>query len=206
MKNKNKNKSPAEARIIVAATKIFSTKGLAGATVRHIAKEANVNPAMIYYYYRSKGNLFSLVFKNALEKFLPPTDYLLHNDIDIYSKIEILCDNLIEIQIANPYLSIFILNEIEKDPEPFKKEIWHHQKEKIRMFANEIQRNINNKTIRKIEPLQLFMNILALCIFPFIAKLLFAQISGLTHANFIDFLMGRKAEVKNIIIQSMKKI
>ncbi|CAN5786443.1 TetR family transcriptional regulator [soil metagenome] len=196
--------SSAEERIVVAATKIFVTKGLAGARIRQIATEANTNSAMIYYYYRSKQNLFSLVFENALEKFLPPSNYLAQNDLDIFSKIEILCDELMEVQISNPYISAFILNEIEKNPAMLKEEILHKQKEKIQLFSREVQRNINNKTIRKIEPVQLFMNIVSLCIFPFIAKPLFTQLFSIKPNDMADIMRIRKVEVKNIVIHSLK--
>lgn len=205
MTNRNKIISSAEERIIAAATKVFVTKGLAGARVRHIATEAKINSAMIYYYYRSKQNLFSLVFDNALETFLPSVIYLERSDMDIFSKIDIFCDELIEIQIANPCLSAFILNEIEKNPERLKKEIWHQQKEKIQLFTREVQRNINNRTIRKVEPVQLFMNIVSLCVFPFIARHLFIKIVSLPNGDMTDFMRIRKKEVKVVISHLIKK-
>ncbi|XVJ66357.1 MAG: TetR/AcrR family transcriptional regulator [Lacibacter sp.] len=205
MKHK-KIKSSAEERILAAATKIFVTKGLAGARARNIATEANVNPAMLYYYYSSKENLFSLVFENALEKLFPPADYLKLDDLDIFSKIKMLCDELIEIQIANPYLSIFIFDEIEKDTSRLKIEIWLQQKEKIKLFIREIQRNINNKTIRKIEPVLLFMNIFSLCIFPMVARPLLAQLFDVNDSYMTDYMQRRKTAVKNMIINSIKKV
>lgn len=197
--------SSSEERIIAAATKNFVTKGLAGARVRQIATEANINTAMIYYYYGSKKNLFSLVFDSALEKFLPPVTYLERSDLDIFSKIEIFCDELIDIQIANPYLSAFILNEVEKNPKQVKKEIWHQQNEKIQLFTREVQRNINNRAIRKVEPVQLFMNIVSLCVFPFVVGHLFTEVVKLPDRDIADFMTVRKAEVKKIIIHSIKK-
>ncbi len=195
----------AEERIIAAATKIFVTKGFAEARVRHIATEANVNSAMIYYYYRSKHNLFSLVFDNALRSFLPSLAYLERSDLDIFSKIEIFCDEMIETQISNPFLSAFILNEIEKNPVSLNKEIWHKQEEKIQLFTHEVKLNINSGVIRKVEPVQLFMNIVSLCVFPFIATRLFTRITNFEEGDLTNFIQVRKAEVKNVILHSIKK-
>lgn len=47
-----------EQGIILAAQKIFQEKGFKEATMRDIAAEANVNMAMLHYYFRSKENLF----------------------------------------------------------------------------------------------------------------------------------------------------
>lgn len=201
----NKIQSSPEERIIVAATKVFINKGLAGARVRHIATEANVNSAMIYYYYRSKHNLYSLVFDNALKNFMPSVAYLERRDLDIFHKIEIFCDELIESQISNPFLSAFILNEIDKNPKNLNKEVWYKQREKIQLFSDEVKRNINNGVIRKVEPIQLFMNIVSLCIFPFIATHLFVRITDALEGQITDFVRVRKDEVKNLVIHSIKK-
>lgn len=201
----NKIQSTAEERIIAAATKVFINKGLAGARVRHIATEANINSAMIYYYYRSKHNLFSLVFNNALKNFLPSVAYLERRDLDIFSKIEMFCDELIERQISNPVLSAFVLNEIEKNPERLNKEIWYEQKQKMQLFTHEVKRNINNGVIRKVDAVQLFMNIVSLCVFPFIATRLFTRITNVQEGDITDFSRLRKAEVKKLIIHSIKK-
>jgi len=196
--------SSAEERIVAAATKIFVTKGLAGARVRDIASEAKVNPAMIYYYYRSKQTLFSLVFENAISKFLPPIDYFNQADLDIFKKIELFCDELIALQIANPYVSVFILNEIEKNPQRIKNEMWLQQKERIQLFTREVQKCSKNKIIKKVAPMQLLMNILSLCIFPSIAKSLFIQLSDLSESEITTFMQHRRTEVKKNIIHSIE--
>lgn len=46
------------ARILDAALKEFSTKGLAGARTEQIAAEAGVNKALLYYYFESKEKLY----------------------------------------------------------------------------------------------------------------------------------------------------
>lgn len=51
-----------EEKIRQAATKVFMEKGFDGTTTRDIAAEANINLALLNYYFRSKQKLFDSVF------------------------------------------------------------------------------------------------------------------------------------------------
>ncbi|UOR02382.1 TetR/AcrR family transcriptional regulator [Leucobacter allii] len=52
-------------RILDAALEEFSAKGIAGARVEQIAKRAGVNVRMIYYFFKSKANLYREVNSRA---------------------------------------------------------------------------------------------------------------------------------------------
>lgn len=53
-------------KILEAATKEFSQKGISGARVDNIAAEAGCNKAMLYLYYGNKIQLFKAVFDNMV--------------------------------------------------------------------------------------------------------------------------------------------
>ncbi len=48
-------------RILVAAEELFAEKGFSATTIREIAERANVNSAMIYYYFKDKKGLYRSV-------------------------------------------------------------------------------------------------------------------------------------------------
>lgn len=50
--------SESRERILVAARKVFGQRGYDAATVRAIATEAGVNPAMVHYFFGSKDRVF----------------------------------------------------------------------------------------------------------------------------------------------------
>lgn len=60
--------SGSKEKIITAARDEFVEFGLAGARVDRIARRANVNKAMIYYYYGSKEKLYHEVVRQALHR------------------------------------------------------------------------------------------------------------------------------------------
>lgn len=53
-------------RILAAALKEFSDKGISGARVDAIAAEAGINKRMLYYYFGSKHALFTAVLRERL--------------------------------------------------------------------------------------------------------------------------------------------
>jgi len=55
------------ARILEAAIRQFSANGLAGARTEQIAEEAGVNKALLYYYFKSKEDLYAAALEFAFE-------------------------------------------------------------------------------------------------------------------------------------------
>ncbi len=56
------------ARILEAAIRQFSQNGLAGARTEQIAEEAGVNKALLYYYFKSKEDLYSAAVESVFEE------------------------------------------------------------------------------------------------------------------------------------------
>ena len=57
-----------KARILAAALREFSAKGIAGARVDAIAARAKVNKRMLYYYFGSKEGLFQEILRRRLHE------------------------------------------------------------------------------------------------------------------------------------------
>lgn len=55
------------ARILEAAIRQFSENGLAGARTEQIAEEAGVNKALLYYYFKSKEELYAAALEAVIE-------------------------------------------------------------------------------------------------------------------------------------------
>ena len=76
-------------RILASAKKIFYLKGLDGARMQEIADEAEINKAMLHYYFRNKEALFDAVFAEATENILPQISELLNLQMPLIEKISV---------------------------------------------------------------------------------------------------------------------
>ena len=56
--------------ILDAAERLFARQGFAATTIKQIGKEADVNPALLYYYYDSKETLYRAMLQRILGQLL----------------------------------------------------------------------------------------------------------------------------------------
>ena len=61
---------PRAERLLVVALELFSLRDFASVSIKHIAKAAGVNTALIYYYFGSKEGLFRAALKHAVDQAL----------------------------------------------------------------------------------------------------------------------------------------
>jgi AcrR family transcriptional regulator len=194
----------AEEKILNAAKRIFENKGMSGARMQEIADEANINKSLLHYYYRSKQLLFEAVFKTAFNKLAPQINTILNSDQSICEKIKNFSNNYTTFMIKHPYLPNFILQELNRNPDFSKEIISSKTFPSMKNFKNQIREAVKNGKIRPIEADQLFINILALNIFPFIGAPLIKGFVNADDKEYKSILERRKTEVSDFIIQSIK--
>lgn len=194
-----------EHRILEAAKKIFISKGMYGARMQDIADAAGINKALLHYYFRSKEKLFETIFEEAFNKLFPKLNSILTSDGSVFEKIKLVCTEYISQIQTMPYLPVFIISEVNRQPEIFLKKIWNKRKPPLKEFAGMIETAIKQKEILPVHPLQILLNIISLSIFPFMAKPLLQQIAGINKKQFDALIEERKKIVPQLIIQSIKK-
>ena len=198
-----KDKSTEE-KILEAAKKVFVNKGMAGARMQDIADEAGINKALLHYYFRSKEKLFEVIFMETVGRFIPRVNEIFSSDMTWSEKIETFASEYIEKVIENPFLPLFVMNEMHKQPEEFLKKMWGGEKPKIDKFLMQLMTAIENKEIRPVNPAHLIMNLMSLCVFPFIGKPMLQMIAGVDDQQFFELMKERKVLVPQLIIQSLK--
>ncbi|PSL48252.1 TetR family transcriptional regulator [Chitinophaga niastensis] len=194
-----------EAQIIAAAKKIFMQKGLSGARMQDIADEAGINKAMLHYYYRSKDKLFDIIFEEAADNVFKVLSAILKSDMPFAEMVAAIVENYINNLIKNPYLPMFVLNEIHQNPERiinrFSKS--GHPPD-VQAFVEKVMKVQKKGEIRKVSPLQLLLNIVSMCIFPFAAKPLLQTIAGLDEIQYRMMMEERKKQVVDFIMAALK--
>jgi AcrR family transcriptional regulator len=198
------DKENTEEKILEAAKEVFLEKGNDGTRMQEIANKAGINKSLLHYYYRSKEKLFAAVFKFAFSQFAPNIISLIKNDDDIFTLIRKFTNAYIDLILKNPFIPMFILNEVSKKSTEFG----HMIKAagiNPKAFRDRIQKEIDSGNIRSIDPNQLIINIIGLCIFPIIGRPIVQVILFENNKEeYNKFLESRKKEVSDFIINSIK--
>ena len=201
-----KKDAGAEEKILDAARKVFVTKGLSGARMQDIADEAGINKALLHYYFSSKEKLFEVIFMEEGKKFFPKINFIFESDLPLFEKIEQFTAEYIDEMQANPYLPLFVVNEINQAPDNFLNKIWGKEyRPRPQKFLAQIEKEVKKGNIKPISPLHLLLNILSMCVFPFMAKPMFMRTIGLDELQFRMMMEQRKKEIPQFIINSIKK-
>ena len=201
---KKKDQSTEE-RILASAKKIFVEKGMAGARMQDIADDAGINKALLHYYFRSKEKLFEVIFKEAAARLFPTIANILNSDLPLFDKIRRFTNDYLEIVIENPFLPLFVLNEINKRPQAFGKKIFGHNRPPVHILAEQIEQEIRKKTIKPVNPAHLVMNMMSMCVFPFVGKPMIQLIMNIDDTQFRNMMEERKTMIADFIIASIKK-
>jgi TetR/AcrR family transcriptional regulator len=200
----NQKDKNTEKRILESARHIFHTKGFAGTRMQIIADEASINKAMLHYYFRSKDKLFEAVFNEALEGFFPKILKLIDNDLPLFDKIDKFIHSYINILLENPHIPGFIITEINQNPKRLRNYFSKNHIEPPKSFANQVLKAIADKIIIPIDPKQLMLNTVSLCLFPIIARPVIETVFKIPENRYISFMEKRKEEVSIFIINSIK--
>ena len=204
-KNKIKNIS-AEEKILAAAHKVFTTKGMNGARMQDIADEAGINKALLHYYFKDKDKLFETIFVVEAQRFFPKITMIFQSDAPLFEKIENFVSEYIDEMQENPYLPWFVINEMNRDPEKFMDKVWGKENlPKPAKFLEQIEKEVKAGRIKNISPIHLFMNMISMTIFPFLGKPMFVRNLRLSDKQFNEIIEQRKKEIPKFIIDSIKK-
>lgn len=197
-------------KIINAAVKEFSQKGFLGARVDSIANLAEVNKAMIFYYFSSKEKLYGVVLKSILKELF---DELRKKGV---VKLSLTPEEFVEM-FPEIYINFFMKNteflkiiglDMIRDPANFKDKIKDVFGISVKMIPVNLKRVISKwyqkGQISESDPVHFFMNVISLCVFPIIFRPFPEAIFNVDFDD-AEFVKKRVESVKNILKGGMLK-
>ncbi len=202
----NGQKPDTETLIFEAAKKVFGMKGMHGARMQEIADEAGINKALLHYYFRTKEKLFEAVFTDIFQSFFPKAmDIMANPEISFREKIEKFTNVYISLIQENPYIPGFFLHQLSTGGTEKIVSLFKESGIKPDLFFQQVEKEIDENTIHPVHPIHLIVNMISMCIFPFIGKPLLSAILFKDTETYDQFLEERKKEVPQFIINSIQK-
>nr|MBC7613819.1 TetR/AcrR family transcriptional regulator [Pseudopedobacter sp.] len=185
-----------EEHIKTTAKDIFFFKGNLRATTQEIADEAGVNRSLINYYFRSRDQLFELVYNEAVETMRNQLDNVIYSKVPFMDKLKSLIEVYMNEILKYPYKESFLITEI------CSKNILLKEKKKshaLITFVEEVKVEMEKGTLKKSDPIHFVMNLFSLMAYPIIMAPLYSKLFDLNKQTYADLLKERKALVFRIL-------
>jgi len=200
-----------EQRILQAARKVFVRRGTSGARMQEIAAEADVNQALLHYYFRSKDRLAEAVFREAAGRLIPAVASVLGSEASLEEKVTKIVHVYIDTVRQNPFLPGYILAEMHQHPERLTRlrESAHGQpvqlvQSLLEKLAGQIEERVAAGTMRPISPQHFVANLMGLIVLPFVARPVLDVAFGFDNEAFERFLDERRRDLPGFILNALR--
>lgn len=192
-------------RILNTARELFISNGYTGTSIRDIATASGANVAHIKYYFESKANLFEIIFDEAFDILIKRVFSTLDSDMPFFELVESWINIYYEILPKYPQIPIFILNEINHSPDALIEKISRRNPEKIfTRLTERLEAEVFKGTVKDIPFIDFGLNVLSLCIFPFMFKGLALRIAKKSNADYNKILCEHKKYVVDFVFSGLR--
>src|SRR4051794_22097023 len=173
---RTRNPDATRRRILTAALREFSAKGITGARVDVIAAKAKANKRMLYYYFGSKDGLFRAVLRQRLADRAPSQD----------GADRVAPDRLVRIQRqlleSRDYVRLLMWEALERGNRPVENEAV--RAENLKRWIGEVRvAQEGGQLPSDIDAEQIVLSELATAMFPIAFPQLTRMITGLSPSD-----------------------
>jgi AcrR family transcriptional regulator len=154
--------------ILLAARDEFALYGLAGARVDRIAERADINKRLIYYYFKSKDDLFLAVLENTYADIRAAEQKLHLDEMDPVEAIRELVSFTWHYYLEHPEFISLLNSENQHNAAHLKKSarIQEMNSPLVQMLDTVLERGRRKDLFRAgIDPIQLYISIASICYF-----------------------------------------
>jgi TetR/AcrR family transcriptional regulator len=159
------------AAILRAAAEEFAEHGIAGARTETIAREARVNKALLYYYFKDKETLYGAVLDNAFSGLKTTVFGVLDSDLPPREKIMAYVGTYFDFIASNQVYPKLMQREMMRAREghsPHIEKLVKNYFQPIFARVSELlQKGIADGEFRKIDPAHFIPSMVAMIIFYF---------------------------------------
>lgn len=175
---------PEESRaaILKAAAKEFAESGVAGARTDAIAREAGVNKALLYYYFRDKETLYGAVLDDAFAGLKNAVFQALDSDLPPREKIIAYAGSYFDFIASNQLYPRLMQREMmrarEGHSQHFDKMVKSYIQPIFARVSELIKQGIASREFRPVNPAHFVPSIVAIIVFYFSGAPMMQKIVG----------------------------
>ncbi len=188
--------------IMQGARDVFRSKGYAAARMQEIADHCGVNKALLHYHFGNKEALFQAVLREAFQELIATVFRSLSSELPLREKIESTAQVYMDRVIADPYLPLFVLNEINRDPDFIRENITTAGGPPEVFFRQVYEANVSGELF-PVDPFDIIADLLGLSVIAILARPMLQSVSRRSDEEYQHFLQARKAHVTSLLLNGL---
>jgi TetR/AcrR family transcriptional regulator len=193
-----------EARILDAAHTVFMRSGTAGARMQEIADEAGVNKALLHYYFRTKDQLSQAVFRRAAGEFFPRIFGVLGSALPLEEKVRAVVAQDIDFLSRHPYLPAYLISEVHHHPDRIIGLMKQFDRLPLETLQAQLDEGAREGRLRPISAQQAVVNLVAMAVFPFVARPIVTALLELGPGGFEALMEERRTLVPDFYLNALR--
>ncbi len=195
---KGRRPPDAHTAILKAAERIFAESGLAGARTEEIAKEAGVNKALLYYYFKSKEELYRAVLEMYLVEFRSRAFAIFSSGEPVQNQILGYVTMHFDFISSRPYYPRLVQRLMTAAPDSVERILSEYSTPLYQNLVRIIGKGVENGELRPVDPHHTVYSLLGLIVFYFAAAPIVKSVSQIDPFDPSN-IKKRKEEVMSLI-------
>jgi len=195
--------------ILAAARREFAGHGFSGARVETIARAADCNKAMLFYYFSSKEKLYQAVLARALGEIFAEIGRVVREQLTPEIFMERFPEIYIHFLARNPDLPRILVFDLIHNPQNISRAMVEIFRENASFMPQRLLGMIRTwheqGLISEEDPLHFMLNVISLSIFSFVGRPMVEAISGIKISDDDEFYRVRIRSVVHILKKGMLK-
>ena len=185
------NEPTVRAQLIDSAARLFAERGYGEASMRQIAENAGVTPAMVSYYFKDKLGLLEAVLDSVFDRLLSRTVELFEDPQQRGSAIERFIEIYLAALTAEPWIPRLLVREVLSENTPVRQRFVERFASKAAAIVPALLgEQIGGGRLRgDLDPRLAVLSLVGMCVFPLIAQPVIGPLLGYElDADFIHRL------------------
>jgi TetR/AcrR family transcriptional regulator len=198
--------SETEQAIFDAALEVFAREGQNGARMQAIADTADINKAMLHYYFRDKETLYEEVFGYTVRRFMASFGESLSQAPTFEETLRVFIDGYVEFVRSDEAAMRLMIQENLAGGHLLGKHLRNAAEAgeaPPRILADTIAAAAEAGEIRSVDPLHTVLSVISTCLFFFVARPTVEIMHSTADADWDAFVEERKEHLFDLIYHGL---
>lgn len=139
-------------RIIKAAIHLFAERGFHGVSVKEISQVAGTNTALLFYYFKSKKELYDAIYRDAQQNIFTALEKALEGKADAIARLEEVIRFSLEECLKNSDFDLLLSREVHGFGEYTREQLFEIFNSAIAPLEKIVSQGIQEGVFRELNP------------------------------------------------------